>query len=112
MVNINDYDAYKSTRNFGVRGNAIASELLDLYGSVAAYKPKKSKKQDTVKIYGKNCLEVQLGMSVDIVVNKMIYYLSKLPVQLSVFELTPMFKELIKYSRFEGYIDKLFDSTE
>jgi hypothetical protein len=48
--------SFYNTRNFAVAGNAVATELTDLYGSMVAFKPKGSKKREIVRTYGKNCL--------------------------------------------------------
>ena len=58
---------------------------------------------------GNNILDAQLNISCDHLVNKILYYLTNLPRQYSYYALTPKFKDLVGYSRFEGYLNKWFD---
>ena len=50
-------------------------------------------------------MTAQLEMSCDKIINKILYYLSELPIAESFFCLMPNFKELVAYSRFEDYLN-------
>ena len=65
-----------------------------------------------VKVFGKSPIEAQLQMSCDRLVNKMLYYLSKVSVQKSFYSLIPRFSELVEYTRFEDYMDTFFQMTK
>ena len=51
-------------------------------------------------------------MGCDRLINKMLYYLSKVPVQKSFYSLTPRFRELVEYTRFADYMDTFFQMTK
>ena len=57
-------------------------------------------------------MTAQLEMSCDKIINKILYYLSELPIAESFFCLMPNFKELVAYSRFEDYLNKWFAQTQ
>ena len=62
--------------------------------------------------YGMNIIEAQLYMSCDKTINKILFYMSKLPIQESFFLLMPNFKDLVDYKRFEDYLDQWFKQTQ
>lgn len=61
---------------------------------------------------GRDILEVQIEISSDRLINKILFFLSRLPAQFSFFSTMPRFKELVKYSGFINYIDLWFEKTE
>ena len=63
-------------------------------------------------LQGQDPMDAQLEMSCDRLVNKMLYYLSQISIQKSFFSLIPRFKDLVEYSRFEGYMDNFFQKTK
>ena len=63
-------------------------------------------------LYGYDPIDAQLEMSCDRLINKMLYYLSNVSVQKSFFSLIPRFKDLVEYTRFEGYMDTFFQMTK
>ena len=88
-------------------------EEYDEFGNlnIPAYE-QKLKEATAEKIFqvtlGKDIVTAQLEMSCDKIINKILYYLSELPIAESFFCLMPNFKELVAYSRFEDYLNKWF----
>lgn len=69
-------------------------------------------KNERKKKLGNSILDDQLDKSGDLIINKILFYLSRLPIQFSIFELTERISELIEFSRFKDYVDQLFDMTD
>ena len=61
---------------------------------------------------GNDTLQDQIDQSGDRLVNKILYYLSNLPIQYSMFQLTQKFDEMVTFTRFEDYLSKAFESTD
>lgn len=53
----------------------------------------------------KDVLEVQIDISSYRLINKILFYLSKLPSQLSFYDLMPKFNKLTGFSFFNAYLD-------
>ena len=64
------------------------------------------------KILTDSVLEDQLAQSGDRIVNKILFYMSKIPIQFSIFRLTQKFDELLSYNRFGDYLENCFESTD
>ena len=68
--------------------------------------------QDKVSVtYGKSALEAQLELSSDKLINKMLFYLSRLPLQFSFHQMTEDFHKLVPYQRFSDYVERWFNET-
>ena len=71
-----------------------------------------SQKSSFFKILGNSVLEAQLDQSGDRIVNKILFYMSKIPIQFSIFTLSKKFHDLLTYNRFEDYLQNCFESTD
>ena len=60
---------------------------------------------------GMDIVETQLEISSYRLINKILYYLSKLPAQLSFYDLMPKFKELTNFTFFNEYLETQLQQT-
>ena len=59
-----------------------------------------------------NTLDAMLDLSVDRIVNKVLYHLSKLPIHNSFVILQSRFVKLLDYGRFSLHLDNWFEKTD
>ena len=71
-----------------------------------------SEKSSFYKLFENSVLDDQLAQSGDRIVNKILFYISKVPIQFSIFKLSSKFYDLLTYNRFEDYLENCFESTD